>query len=140
MHYLPSILFLFSKTSRLPNESTIKQPNCRTIEIQTDVLELILQRLTFIDIVRFRAVCFTWKMAVDSYISSPIYSPFPQAPWLLHSCDELKNHWRFFNPTETKFYNVENCFDFVAKSWLMGALDDGWVLMLDETSNTFLVN
>ncbi|KAF3457809.1 hypothetical protein FNV43_RR02469 [Rhamnella rubrinervis] len=125
-----------TKTSRLPNESSIRQPNC----FQTDVLELILQRLAFIDIVRFGAVCSTWKTAVDSYISSPTYRPFAQAPWLLHSCNEPENYWRFFNPTETKFYNVGNCFGFAPKSWITGSLDDGWLLILEETSNTFLVN
>ena len=90
-------------------------------ELQTDVLELILKKLPFIDILRFGAVCSSWKTAMRSYTFSPFYNPSPQTPWFMLDMDERSNICSFFNLTETRSYDVKIRSKFHDHSWKLGS-------------------
>ena len=48
-------------------------------DVPIEIAELILKKL---DILRFKAVCSSWKYAANSYIAAPYYKPsLPQSPW-----------------------------------------------------------
>ena len=123
-------LKFFRLTNRFPTIAEYSiQPNYTTTttavwsELQTDDLELILKKLVYVDVLRFGAVCSSWKTAMGSYISSPLYNPLPQTPWLMLVLDGPNDICSLFNLTETKSYDVKIRSKFHDHSWNLGASD-----------------
>lgn len=83
-------------------------------ELQTDVLELILQTLSAIDTIRFRAVCSSWNAAVLArrrYVSPKSPLSLPSSPWLFQTPSPTSLQTAslsFFNPAEEyKSYSIK---------------------------------
>lgn len=107
-------------------------------ELQADVLELILKRLAVIDIIRFKAVCNSWNIAASFYVSSPLYSPLPQTPWLMFHCNKQRNcSLGFFSLTENKPYMIEKEQENDLVLWS----SHGWLVNFDvERKALYLLN
>lgn len=117
-----------SKWSKLPNE----------------LLEMILSKLSSINIQNFQAVCPPWRNAAKSYTSSSSYTNLQQVPWLLLPRKHEDDYdFRFFSLEDDKvikrsrrprdlevpqkFYN----------SLCLGS-SQGWLVMLDENVAPYL--
>ncbi|KAF3456686.1 hypothetical protein FNV43_RR01340 [Rhamnella rubrinervis] len=130
------------KFSRLENifPKLNNNSNKEWSELQTDVSELILKKLALVEIFRFRAVCSSWKIAAESYISSQSYNPSRKTPWLMLGMDKHNDPFYLFNLTESKCYRVRSIFKFYYRRfWCLGS-SDGWLLLFQETGETHLVN
>ncbi|XP_060671866.1 probable F-box protein At4g22060 [Ziziphus jujuba] len=109
------------------------------LELQTEILFLILKRLTFLDIIRFKSVCYMWNKATRSYISSPFYSPI-LTPLLMLPNDVESNARNFFSVTENKYYKINhNVFEEFSNAWCIGS-SHGWLIIFHERENSYLVN
>ncbi|KAF3457824.1 hypothetical protein FNV43_RR02484 [Rhamnella rubrinervis] len=111
-------------------------------ELEADVLELILKRLAAIDIIRFKAVCKCWNIAASSYVSSPLYTPMLQTPWIMfhHNCitkKERSSSLTFFSLSENKPFKIKKDHE----DDLVLGLSHGWLLNFNVESRTpYLVN
>ncbi|XP_015883565.3 putative F-box protein At5g55150 [Ziziphus jujuba] len=97
----------------------------------SELLELILKRLGFLDIVHFRAVCSSWNRVARFYITSPIYFPLmPQTPLLM-----FRKNRRFFNLSDSRTYKTTRkqrqgrlgFYDY-EDSWFVGS-SYGWLVI-----------
>ncbi|KAF3456765.1 hypothetical protein FNV43_RR01419 [Rhamnella rubrinervis] len=118
-------------------------------ELQRELLELILKRLQFADIIRFEAVCSSWNKAAISYVSSPLYTGLPQVPWLMIESDRMGeyNHCRFLNLAENAknggtVYKLKNAFKAIARKHFLEVVGSsyGWVAVLYFFKKPILVN
>ncbi|XP_004297943.1 PREDICTED: putative F-box protein At4g22660-like [Fragaria vesca subsp. vesca] len=109
-------------------------------ELPVEVLELIMNKIASMDILRFEAVCSSWKLAAKSYVASPYYNPLPQTPWLmLRNNQEDKKSWRFFSLEEKRVYTIKNVFEGFQDDWCVGS-SHGWLLIMDSKAVFNLVN
>ena len=107
--------------------------------LSTELLHLIIKNLAFVDIIRFKAVCKSWCLAANSYISSPHYSPFPRSPWLMLPYQRHQNRSRFFNFTELRVYKLDNVLKgFDHNPWCAGSSHGGLIIFY-QRRNSFLL-
>lgn len=101
----------------------------------SDVLSLILKRLSYTDFIRAKTVCSNWNIA--SRFCSPKKN---QTPWLILYDSESKQcqYWKLFNPEEDMFYRTEYL-GVIAKDHVL-ATSGNWVLMLDKDSDFYILN
>ncbi|KAH7522263.1 hypothetical protein FEM48_Zijuj07G0119900 [Ziziphus jujuba var. spinosa] len=110
--------------------------------LPTELLDLIPEKLDFVDLVCFKAVCSSWKMVAESYMkSSPLYN---QIPPLLMPYDELENDptcpaRKFVNLADDRSYRVKKVFGRFSDACCIGS-SCGWLVVMDEKSNPNLVN
>lgn len=105
-------------------------------ELYTDVLQLILERLSIIDYLRARSVCKNWY-GVCKQISS-IHDKFP---WMIIFPPAIRKSGscQLFNPQENRFYKLSNLGnDFSTNRCI--ATSGSWLLMLDLRSNFYVLN
>ncbi|KAJ4977405.1 hypothetical protein NE237_002511 [Protea cynaroides] len=67
-------------------------------ELQTELLELIMSRLCIEDLVRLSFVCKTWQCVARSF------HVVNQSPWLLFFSPYRDGKFKFFDPSQSKFY------------------------------------
>ncbi|KAK9289181.1 hypothetical protein L1049_017655 [Liquidambar formosana] len=74
--------------------------------LHSDPLEPILNRLSYVNVIRFEAVCSPWHSVQQAYISSnPSNTWFPQAPWpMLPPQAEKNGDIRFFHLEEKRVF------------------------------------
>lgn len=126
-------------------ELTLANPQPDWSDLQTDLLELILTKLAFIDILRFGCVCCSWNGAVRSYKACPVYAP-PQTLWLMQLNTEedvdrkAEVTCTFFSTLSgNKVCQVNNVFRGFDYGWCVG-WTKGWLVVLDKTILPHLVN
>ncbi|KAG8650511.1 F-box protein SKIP23 [Manihot esculenta] len=111
-------------------------------QLHSELLELILSKLSLVQIIRFKAVCSSWRSIAESYVSSSCYAPFPQTPWLLlppNQEDDTDSRC-FFSLEDKKVYQIKNMGNqFGCDVWRVGS-SHGWLLVLDDEANPFLFN
>ncbi|KAL5547867.1 hypothetical protein UlMin_003098 [Ulmus minor] len=108
--------------------------NSRWSKLHTDLLVLVLKKLCFQDIIRFKAVCSSWNKAAQSYISSPSYS-LHQAPCLMrqtHHKDGSFPH-TLFSFTEKKIYILRDDITRVDSESCIGS-SHGWMMILRKSN------
>lgn len=126
----------------------ISQPN--SPNLPSDMSDFILDRLCFIDMLRFRAVCTFWRSITKTHISSsslPLYSSNLQPPYLLlpqgyvddNDQDGLDHNCCFFNPADKKLNAINNKPKALSQSRCVGS-SQGWLLFLDENNTPYIFN
>ncbi|CAL5347518.1 unnamed protein product [Camellia sinensis] len=126
----------------------ISRPNWPNLH--SDMLDLILDRLCFIDMLRFRAVCTSWRSIAKTHISSsslPLYSSNLQPPYLLlpqgyvddDDQDGLDHSRCFFNLADKTFIELNNMPKALSQSRCVGS-SQGWLLFLDENNTPRILN
>lgn len=106
-------------------------------KIPPEVLELILEKLDFAEIVRFKSVCSAWNRAAWSCIYFPSYRP--TLPLLVlhnhkqHPEEEATNRSQFLST----FNNLLG--DFGDNAWCVGSTH-GWLVILDADLILHLLN
>ena len=108
--------------------------------LPTELLHLIIEKLAFVDIIRFKAVSKSWCLAANSYISSPLYSPFPQSPWLMFPPQRHQNHSSFFHFAERRVYKLDNILKGFDHDARCAGSSLGWLIIFDQRGNLFLFN
>ena len=117
-------------------------------DLPTDLLELIINRLSFVDILSFRDVCSSWRSIAKTHTS-----PLPnQPPWLMLPTDQDQEPNfdedfedslcdSFSNLAEKKLFKLGNrtkqrpC---QSRGWLGSS--QGWLLYLDEKQIPYILN
>ncbi|CAH8358650.1 unnamed protein product [Eruca vesicaria subsp. sativa] len=105
-------------------------------ELNSDVLQSILERLSIIDYLKARSVCKNWYIVCKQM--SPIQDKFP---WIISFPRRRpkSSTCQVFNPKEGKFYTLRNLGnDFSTHQCL--ATSGSWLLMLDLRSNLYVLN
>ncbi|KAF3453646.1 hypothetical protein FNV43_RR04087 [Rhamnella rubrinervis] len=116
----------------------IAMPKLEWSDLPTDLLGLILKKLDLFDLFRFRWVCCSWNLAVQSYMASHSYTSPPQNPWLMRlDEDDGKANISFLSQEGNKVFQVNNVFGELA--WCFGSTK-GWLVILDRTKILNLVN
>ncbi|XP_061989586.1 F-box protein At2g05970-like [Rosa rugosa] len=105
-------------------------------ELPIEIAELILEKLASIDILRFKAVCSSWKYAANSYIAAPYYKPLPQSPWLVLGNGQEDNSCRFFSLEEKKVYTIKN----ILFEGCCVSSSHGWLVIMNKDSILNLFN
>nr|XP_024931369.2 putative F-box protein At4g22660 isoform X2 [Ziziphus jujuba var. spinosa] len=118
--------------------------NCNTkwSDLPKEVVQLILKKLPFVDLLRFKALSTSSLLLQKSYISSSFYSPAPQTPWLMLPSDQVDepNSCRFFSLSEKKVYKLDNVVDGF-RGWIFCVGSSyGWLVISDEKDNPSLLN
>ncbi|KAK9288889.1 hypothetical protein L1049_017356 [Liquidambar formosana] len=128
--------------------------DCRTKTIRkwpdwshlpSDLLESILKRLSYANVIRFTAVCSSWRSVVRAYISSnSSYPRFLQAPWLMFPPEKESKDGdtRLFNLEEKRPpYAVKDGMlkKELSESRCLGS-SHGWLVLLDQTECLYLLN
>ena len=122
-------------------------------EVGSDILESIMRRLCFVDILRMKRACRWWFSVGESYTSSPSYRPCFQIPWLLipppeeeqEDEDDDKGERKsiislcFFNLDEKKPYRDVCLCREVYEGRCVGS-SHGWLFLLNKTANLSLFN
>ncbi|KAF3457612.1 hypothetical protein FNV43_RR02270 [Rhamnella rubrinervis] len=125
-------------------------------ELPPEIMELILEKLGCVDIMRFKAVTKSWCLVANSYVSSPLYSQIPKSPWLIYptirkhplfypspqSPEDHNDHSGLFNFAEKKAYKIKNVFEECKPlgGYVLGS-SHGWLVIRDRTSgDLFLLN
>ncbi|PON35806.1 F-box domain containing protein [Parasponia andersonii] len=125
--------------------------------LHTDLLEVILNKLSFHDISQFKAVCSSWSNLAST--SRVVSSPWLMLPNLGHGCEygsllaspSLHNFSRFFSLVEKQHYKYSS------KQWFQEGVDDdyddydfpeawcvgsshGWLVIMDHNASPLLLN
>lgn len=100
-------------------------------DLPSELLQLVLGKLSCVDIMRFKVVCSCWCLAANSYISSPLYSPFPQSPWLMYLTPRDNFSW-FFNMAENKVHKLDKCIS--SSNDVLGS-SHGWLIQSKSLLN-----
>ena len=122
-------------------------------EVGSDLLECVMRRLCFVDILRMKRACRWWFSVGESYTSSPSYRPCFQTPWLLIPSPEEEEEEEdgdkverksnsslcFFNLDEKKAYRDVCLCREVYEGRCVGS-SHGWLFLLDKTANLSLFN
>ncbi|XP_050374496.1 putative F-box protein At4g22660 [Argentina anserina] len=109
-------------------------------KLPVEIVELILKKLASIDILRFEAVCSSWRLAAKSYVASPYYHPLPQAPWLMLRNDQDDNKsCQFFSVEEKRVYTIPNVFEGFHDDCCVGS-SNGWLVIMDKKAALYLLN
>ncbi|PQM36107.1 F-box protein [Prunus yedoensis var. nudiflora] len=118
-------------------------------ELQPELLQLIMNNLSFVNILRFRAVCSSWNHAAKSCATSSCPPPrTPSTPWLMLPSSSEENDQNnpasgarcFYSLEEQKVYTIKSSFqDFDhAAAWCVGS-SHGW-LIFNSKANLHLLN
>ncbi|BFG14248.1 hypothetical protein CerSpe_005230 [Prunus speciosa] len=118
-------------------------------ELQPELLQLIMNNLSFVNILRFRAVCSSWNHAAKSCATSSCPPPrTPSTPWLMLPSSSEENDQNnpasgarcFYSLEEQKVYTIKSSFqDFDhAAAWCVGS-SYGW-LVFNSKANLHLLN
>ncbi|KAL8147612.1 F-box protein SKIP23-like [Apium graveolens] len=113
-------------------------------DLPNELLEMILTKLSSINIQNFQAVCPPWRNAAKSYTSSSSYTNLHHVPWLLLPKTDQDNYdFRFFSLQDDKVIrrisrprdlNIPQKF---YNSLCLGS-SYGWLVMLDEMATPYL--
>ncbi|KAI5348203.1 hypothetical protein L3X38_001090 [Prunus dulcis] len=118
-------------------------------ELQPELLQLIMNNLSFVNILRFRAVCSSWNHAAKSCATSSCRPPrTPSTPWLMLPSSYEENDKNnpasgarcFYSLEEQKVYTIKSAFqDYDHAAALRGFITRA-VLSSDPTrDNNFAV-
>ncbi|KAJ9159340.1 hypothetical protein P3X46_024850 [Hevea brasiliensis] len=104
-------------------------------DLQPELLELIISKLSFINIIRLKAVCSSWRSFAESYVSF-----LPRTPWLLLPGNQEHHARCFFSLEDNKVYQIKNISNlFGDDAWCVGS-SHGWLVLLDDEAKPFLLN
>ncbi|XP_062003445.1 putative F-box protein At4g17565 [Rosa rugosa] len=119
-----------NKSTKRRKRTNTSWSSSKWSELQPELLEMIIKRLSFVGMLRFKAVCSSWNSIARSYAASIIN----QTPWLTLPSDDDHTR-RFYSLEEKKVYTVKNSFqDFPGASWCVGS-SHGWLVILDDPNN-----
>lgn len=106
-------------------------------ELQPELLELIIKRLTFVDMLRLKAVCSSWNSTAQSCVALMMN----KAPWLmLPSYQENDDLTRcFYSLKDNKVYTIKNAFEDFRGAWCVGS-SHGWLVILMDKKIPHLLN
>ncbi|GMN61464.1 hypothetical protein TIFTF001_030553 [Ficus carica] len=111
-------------------------------ELHFPLLELVLKKLSFLDILKFRAVCRSWNKAAKSYVFSPLLM-IPGNQTESNNDHDIDNNtvWRqVFSLAEKKVYSFENsCKELGDDFWCVGS-SHGWLVLLGRGLNFLVFN
>ncbi|KAL6194659.1 hypothetical protein ACLB2K_035740 [Fragaria x ananassa] len=118
----------------MADETTLQSTKLRSrkpnwSELPIDPCETILSKLTPKSILRFKAVCPSWKRAVEFILRSSSFTCAPEPPW--HLLPQQDGHCGFrFYSLEGKTYNLnKNIPEELGHRVCLGS-DQGWLLVL----------
>ncbi|KAM3746143.1 hypothetical protein ACB098_06G181000 [Castanea mollissima] len=117
-----------------------RSSTCSWSGLPPELLGLILRKVPFVDTIRCKAVCSSWRSAVTQSQAQP--HSIQNAPWLMLPSDQECDFTtcRFFNLAEKKVYKVKDVFEaFGDDVWCVGSCH-GWLVMLDDEANPVLFN
>lgn len=150
----PSLIYFINKIqlfcslplSPKPNYNSFSSSIMGTVQwsqLQTELLEFIFSKLSFVDQVRFKAVCSSWLVSGLSYMSSPQqifthHTPFLMLPPKEEEADD-ENSTRLYSIEEKRVYNYKNAPKELRDSCCVGS-SHGWLVILDQKSNPYLLN
>ncbi|XP_022761172.1 probable F-box protein At4g22165 [Durio zibethinus] len=111
-------------------------------QVPTDILRFVFKRLSFIDLVQAKAVCSSWNLLVEEFVS--------RMPWLmLPSKEEVEGgdgtdvnnngYSGFLNPGENQVYSLKTISKEFRESCCIGS-SNGWLVFLEEKAVPFLFN
>lgn len=111
-------------------------------DLPAELLELILKKLSFVDVIPFKAVCSSWRSAAAQLQSQ--YHSIQITPWLMLPNGQEDDHTSrcFLNLAENKVYKFENAFEFEGLGndpWCVGS-SHGWLVILDDEANPLVFN
>lgn len=109
-------------------------------DLPAELLELILKKLSFVDVIPFKAVCSSWRSAAAQLQSQ--YHSIQITPWLMLPNGQEDDHTSrcFLNLAENKVYKFENAFEVEGLGndpWCVGS-SHGWLVILDDMKPTHL--
>ncbi|KAL6189337.1 hypothetical protein ACLB2K_040726 [Fragaria x ananassa] len=118
----------------MANEITLQSTKLRSrkpnwSELPIDPCETILSKLTPKSILRFKAVCPSWKRAVQFILMSSSFTDAQEPPWLLLHRQDGHCGFRFYS-FEGKTYNLNKNMPEVFGHSVCFASDQGWLLLL----------
>src|SRR4051812_6364845 len=102
-----------------------------------EILGLILENLRLPDYIRFSSVCVSW----NSVVSSKMYRPKPQPPWLLipDYADADETTSSFFDLSDKKTYKIRLPDPPIRRRICIGS-SHGWLITVDEILEMHLLN
>ena len=109
-------------------------------DLPAELLGLILRKVPFVDTIRCKAVCSSWRSAATQ--SQAESHSIQSTPWLMLPSDQEGDFTtcRFFNLSEKKVYNMKDVFGaFGDDVWCVGSCH-GWLVMLDDEANPVIFN
>ncbi|XP_050133142.1 putative F-box protein At5g55150 [Malus sylvestris] len=110
-------------------------------DLRSEILELIMKNLSFLDMLRFKSVCSSWNQAMKCYYATS----FPQtSPWLMLPSDQenVHNDIRtrcFYSLKEDEVYTVKNVLQECHDDWCVGS-SHGWLVIMDNNAVPHLLN
>ncbi|KAJ4755946.1 F-box protein family-like [Rhynchospora pubera] len=103
-------------------------------ELQIDLLELLLPRLSLVDCLQFASVCKEWSYASSSVQKGKVW------PWLMHLPNLKYGSCKFFDPFYCKEYTLKSdaldAQDHLALRFSKG----GWVVITEGNHRVFILN
>ncbi|KAL4600976.1 hypothetical protein ACB092_11G238700 [Castanea dentata] len=109
-------------------------------DLPAELLGLILRKVPFVDTIRCKAVCSSWRSAASQ--AQAEFHSIQSTPWLMLPSDQEGDFTtsRFFNLAEKKVYKMKDVFGaFGDDVWCVGSCH-GWLVMLDDEANPVLFN
>ncbi|CAO2206129.1 unnamed protein product [Urochloa humidicola] len=106
--------------------------------LHTDLLELIVPRISFIDVLHLRAVCKQW-----SSISSVMIQHAKVFPLLISTCPRRKDSLDVFDPVSKRKYTINlNIPDdgYDTGSQMLWYSKNGWIIILRGCYSVYMVN
>ncbi|KAJ4701110.1 F-box protein [Melia azedarach] len=97
-------------------------------DLPEDIICLILNRLHYIDQIRFRAVCKGWRELADGRGVKSL----DKLPWMMTIGDSINSYY-LFDPSEKRKYTIRNS---MLNDARVLASKQGWVLFTEETITT----
>ncbi|KAB2625576.1 F-box protein [Pyrus ussuriensis x Pyrus communis] len=110
-------------------------------DLRSEILELIMKNLSFLDMLRFKSVCSSWNQAMKCYYATS----FPQtSPWLMLPSDQENVHNDistrcFYSLKEDEVYTVKNVLQECHDDWCVGS-SHGWLVIMDNNAVPHLLN
>ncbi|KDP33337.1 hypothetical protein JCGZ_12886 [Jatropha curcas] len=139
------LIIMNPKRRRLSSSkpSLTKNPEPDWSELQPELLQLILSKLSFIQILRFKAVCSSWHSVANYFLSSSYFTPFSRPPLLLLPANQEQHDSDtrcLFSLEDQKKYYIKNIGKKLGEdSWCIGS-SHGWLVVLDNEAIPFLLN
>ncbi|CAL5010993.1 unnamed protein product [Urochloa decumbens] len=107
-------------------------------DLHTDLVELLVPKISFIDVLHLRAVCKQW-----SSISSAAIQHAKVFPLLMSTCPRRKDSLDFFDPVSKRKYTIilnipddEDC----KRSQMLWYSKNGWIIVSRGRRSLYLVN